>query len=173
MPEVEVVITHLAMETPSALRAPARAMPIGLTLHLESPVTAPRVAAACYRTIGGPWHWVDRLPWSDAEWNAAISRPGVEVVTLRDSEGGIAAYAELAASGDDVELRYFGVAPDRLDQGIGGAFLADVVRHAWERRPARVVLNTCSLDGPAALPNYLARGFRVTREERVLRMVTT
>jgi hypothetical protein len=30
----------------------------------------------------------------------------------------------------------------------------------------RVILNTCTLDAPQALPNYLARGFAITREER-------
>jgi hypothetical protein len=29
-----------------------------------------------------------------------------------------------------------------------------------------VILNTCTLDAPQALPNYLARGFAITREER-------
>jgi len=29
----------------------------------------------------------------------------------------------------------------------------------------RVWLHTCTLDGPAALPNYLARGFVATRRE--------
>lgn len=173
MPDVEVVVTHLVMDAPSALRPPSRAMPDDVELRLESPVTAARVAAWCYRTIGAPWHWVDRLDWSEAMWNAAIAAPGVEVLTLRDPEDAILAYAELGPRGDDIEVRYFGVRPDRLGQGIGGGFLAAIVAHAWQRRPARVVLNTCSLDGPAALPNYLARGFRVEREERVLRMVTT
>jgi GNAT superfamily N-acetyltransferase len=173
MPDVEVVVTHLVMDAPSDVRPPVRPMPAGLELRVESPVAAPRVAAWCYRAIGGPWHWVDRLPWAEADWNAAISAPGVEVVTLRDAADAILAYAELAPKGDDAEIRYFGVVPDRLGEGIGGGFLAAVVTHAWQRCPARVVLNTCSLDGPAALPNYLARGFRVEREERVLRMVTT
>lgn len=173
MPDVAVVVTHLVMDAPSALRPPARPKPSGLALRVESPVGAARVAAHCYRTIGGPWHWVDRLDWSDAMWTAAIALPGVEVLTLRDAEDSIVAYAELAPAGDDIAIRYFGVVPERMGEGIGGAFLADVVTHAWERCPARVVLNTCSLDGPAALPNYLARGFHIEREERVLRMVTT
>lgn len=173
MPDVEVVITHLVMDAPSALRASSRTLPDGVALRIESPVAAPRIAAHCYRHIGGPWHWIDRLDWSDEMWNATIAAPGVEVLTLRDATDAILAYAEVGAKGDDVELRYFGVVPERLGEGLGGTFLADVVAHAWARCPARVVLNTCSLDGPAALPNYLARGFRVEREERVLRMVTT
>jgi hypothetical protein len=32
---------------------------------------------------------------------------------------------------------------------------------------SRVWLHTCSLDGPAALPAYQARGFRIFREERL------
>jgi hypothetical protein len=32
-------------------------------------------------------------------------------------------------------------------------------------RPERVWLHTCTLDHPAALPNYLKRGFRPIREE--------
>jgi hypothetical protein len=29
-----------------------------------------------------------------------------------------------------------------------------------------VILNTCTLDSPRALPNYLARGFTIVREDR-------
>jgi hypothetical protein len=30
------------------------------------------------------------------------------------------------------------------------------------------VLNTCTLDAPQALPNYLARGFRIVSEDQYL-----
>ena len=36
---------------------------------------------------------------------------------------------------------------------------------AWSRPVDRVWLHTCSLDDPAALPNYVSRGFRPFREE--------
>ena len=45
--------------------------------------------------------------------------------------------------------------------GSAEAAIAD----AWRTDAARLVLNTCTLDHAAALPNYLARGFRVTGTE--------
>ena len=32
----------------------------------------------------------------------------------------------------------------------------------------RIVLNTCTLDAPQALPNYLARGFTIVSEDQYL-----
>ena len=39
----------------------------------------------------------------------------------------------------------------------------------WERGAERVSVNTCELDGPAALPNYCKRGFEVVNERLELR----
>ena len=43
--------------------------------------------------------------------------------------------------------------------------MSEAVREAWAAGPSRVWLHTCTLDHPAALPNYLGRGFRSVREE--------
>jgi hypothetical protein len=39
------------------------------------------------------------------------------------------------------------------------------VKAAWALAPTRVWLHTCTLDAAAALPNYLARGFRAFKTE--------
>ena len=39
----------------------------------------------------------------------------------------------------------------------------------WEMGAARIWVHTNSLDGPAALPGYQARGFRIFKEERLRR----
>ena len=46
--------------------------------------------------------------------------------------------------------------------------LTSAIDEAWSLKPAasRVWLHTCTLDHPAALANYLARGFQVTHSER-------
>jgi hypothetical protein len=44
--------------------------------------------------------------------------------------------------------------------------LTRAVEEAFALGTRRVVLNTCTLDAPQALPNYLARGFTIVREER-------
>jgi len=49
---------------------------------------------------------------------------------------------------------YFGLLPDAIGQGLGKHLLSCAVRDAWALGPARVWLHTCTLDHPAALPNY-------------------
>jgi hypothetical protein len=44
--------------------------------------------------------------------------------------------------------------------------LTRAVEEAFALGGTRVILNTCTLDAPQALPNYLARGFAITREEQ-------
>jgi GNAT superfamily N-acetyltransferase len=75
----------------------------------------------------------------------------------------------LERHGADIEIKLFGLLPEWIGRRVGGWLLTEAVRRAWATGPARVILNTCSLDGPAALPNYLARGFTVEREEHQLR----
>ena len=128
---------------------------------------------ALYAGVGGPWRWRDRLAWPDAALAVWLARPDVAVHVLEVRSAGawaVAGYHELVRRApDEVELLYFGLLPAFHGRGLGGAFLTHAVRtaRAMGDDPARtrVILNTCTFDGPAALPNYLARGFRVVREE--------
>ncbi len=58
-----------------------------------------------------------------------------------------------------VEIAYFGLFPNAIGQGLGKHLLSCAVRDAWALGPSRVWLHTCTLDHPAALPNYKKRGF--------------
>lgn len=164
MTMVPVVVTHLVMDTPAALTPPSRA-PANVSLHDVTGAAKARTAAECYRAVGGPWHWVDRRAWDDAQWQAEVNSAEVEVWTAQD-EGGLAGYFQLRRVDDAIEIQYFGLLPDRVGRGIGGWLLTHAVKRAWSLAPRRVFLETCTLDGPAALPNYLARGFRIDRQEQ-------
>ena len=88
---------------------------------------------------------------------------------LRDA-GAIAGYFELVRRADargavEVELLYFGLVAEAQGRGLGRRLLERAIAEAWALGAERMVLNTCTLDHPAALPNYLARGFRVVRDE--------
>jgi hypothetical protein len=48
---------------------------------------------------------------------------------------------------------------------LGGPLLSRAVEEAWAMETSRLWVHTCSLDHPGALANYLARGFKVFREE--------
>jgi GNAT superfamily N-acetyltransferase len=166
---VEVVITHLQMTSPTALR-PARQAPDGVRLTQASDAEAPSLARECYALIGGPWHWTDRLPFDDEAWRQMLDEEHGEVWVARDGDG-IAGYFQLAVHEGVVEIRYFGLVPRCIGRGIGGWMLTRAVERAWSLGPQRVILNTCTLDGPAALPNYLKRGFAVVREEHRTREI--
>jgi ribosomal protein S18 acetylase RimI-like enzyme len=86
------------------------------------------------------------------------------------TEGTPAGYYELdAGPRGDVEILYFGLLPAFIGRGWGGHLLTHAIRRAWALGAGRVILNTCSLDHPAALAAYQARGFVVERVEEYQR----
>jgi len=73
-----------------------------------------------------------------------------------------AGYVELEVQPENtVEVAYFGLLPRFIGQRLGGYLLGVGVERAWAQGARRVWVHTCSLDGPNALANYQARGFRV------------
>ncbi len=120
-----------------------------------------------YRDVGEQWFWHDRLDWSDDELAAHLASPDVavwEAMTGGESAG----YFELQRHSDrSVEIVYFGLRPEYIGRGIGGAMLTRAVREAYAMGANRVWLHTCTLDSPNALPSYTARGFRPYKTERL------
>lgn len=161
--KVAVTVTHLELASLAALR-PSTMVPTEAKLLHEKAPDAAVVAATMYRRVGGAWHWRDRLLWTPAQWAEAILRPGVEVWTVNEDHRAIG-YFELEHQGETVDVKLFGLTADGMGRGLGGWLLTQAVERARVLGAERVTLNTCTLDGPAALPNYLARGFRVVRVE--------
>ena len=118
-----------------------------------------------YREVGRPWHWLDRLPWSDEHIRAHVATPNIEIWLLTHDTVP-AGFAELdRASDGSVEIVYFGLLPEFIGRRVGRPFLEAILGRAWDDGTTRVWLHTCSLDHPRALANYVAAGFRVVREE--------
>ncbi|WP_353094996.1 GNAT family N-acetyltransferase, partial [Methylibium sp.] len=77
-----------------------------------------------------------------------------------------AGYVELERqAGDQVEIAYFGLMREFMGQGLGGHLLTLGIDRAWAMGATRVWVHTCTLDGPAALANYEARGLLRYHEE--------
>jgi GNAT superfamily N-acetyltransferase len=158
---VDITTWYLEQTSADQLRP---ATPASVTCT-RSELVSPEFNRFLYTAVGGDWRWVDRLGWSWRQWHDWLNRPGVEtwVAYLRGTPAG---YVELdGATGDDVEIAYFGLLPAFVGQGIGGHLLTVALRRAWELTDERVWVHTCSLDGPAALTNYQARGMALYRTE--------
>jgi GNAT superfamily N-acetyltransferase len=172
MVRVEITTWYLEQTDPAQLQpAGVPADPVTVT---RAQLPSPELNRYLYTAVGGDWFWLDRLPWTWRQWHDWLDRPGVEtwVATVRGTPVG---YAELDGYRDGaVELAYFGVLPGFVGRGIGGHLLTVALREAWAlagrwpgRPPVRRVwVHTCTLDGPAALGNYQARGMRLYRTER-------
>src|SRR3954454_19219719 len=160
-----VTVTHLHLRAPDQLRPKPAPRPDGAVARLPEP--APELNRFFYTAVGGDWFWIDRLDWSYGQWLAWVDRPELET-WIGYLEGTPAGYFELERQpGDQVELVYFGLLPGFLGRGIGGALLTAAVERAWAMGASRVWVHTCSLDGPAALRNYEARGLRRYKTERI------
>jgi GNAT superfamily N-acetyltransferase len=155
--------TYLEMIRPEALQ-PARVSDGNVRIDRidECPASLWRYL---YTEVGREYRWVDRLPWTDAEIRAYLDDPAVTLWTMTVAEE-LAGYFELRRDGeDDIEIAYFGLLPPFTGRGLGGHLLTEAVEQAWAAGARRVWLHTCTLDHPAAMSNYLRRGFTVFKIE--------
>ena len=163
-----VTVDRVYLEMRSAPPSdPGVAAPSGLAIRLERelPCSVP-LFRELYRAVGEAHHWHDRDAWPDDRLARHLARADVEIWVLRvDEEPG--GFFELVRHEGDAstEIAYFGLAPRFLGRGLGRLLLARAIELAWRGGTRRVWLHTCSLDAPAALPNYIARGFREYRRE--------
>lgn len=168
---VEVTRTHLELRNAADLR-PARLPrePVGLRLH--RPIAAAEYRAL-YALVGERWLWRDRLVWTEIELDRYLTAPNVHIWTLNVG-GDTAGYFELQHHPDaSIEIMYFGLVARFIGRGLGGWLLTRAVEESFALGGERVILNTCTLDAPQALPNYLARGFSIVRDERHFLAVPT
>lgn len=163
---MDVKVTYLEMLTrPSRTVLPPR---VGLTvIHAKRP-TIPYYRFL-YDAVGRPWQWLSRRKLNDEELAAIIHDPRDEVHVLH-VEGVPAGFAELDRRQEgEIELVQFGLMPEFIGQGLGRYFLQWTIDTAWSYGPKRLWLHTCSLDHPAAIPNYQKAGFQVYEEEMTVR----
>lgn len=126
-----------------------------------------------YGTVGGEYNWTDRLGWSDERLTSYLAQPAVALLVLY-YRGTPAGYVELNTESEEpgTEVAYFGLFPQFHGRGFGKHLLSAGVERAFSDGARRVWVHTCSLDGPHALKNYQARGFRpyktTTHEQRVV-----
>jgi len=163
-PPTSTTIYYLQMCDPAAFRP--KAAPPGFEVGLVDPPD-PEVNRRFYELVGTQWRWIERLAWSDADWQQYVHRDVLStwIGRLRAEPVG---YFELESQGHgDVQIVYFGLLPEQIGRGLGGPLLSAAVQCAWDTPGARRVwVHTCTHDHQHALDNYRKRGFEVFKTER-------
>jgi GNAT superfamily N-acetyltransferase len=161
---LETVTTYyLEMKSPSSLKE--KEGPGGLEIA-ECEIKQFQVNRFLYQFVGEAWEWTDKLSWTDGQWKALVENDNHRT-WVAYHRGSIAGYYELVREhGTDVEILYFGLAPNFIGKGFGGYLLSHAIKSAWAwEGTKRVWVHTCTLDHPGALQNYRARGMELYREE--------
>lgn len=162
MPAVDITVYYLEMRSPPRRIAVAPRSALAV-VHAEKPTVG--FYRFLYNSVGAAYSWHSRGNRPDEELAALIQHPLNEVHVLYVA-GTPAGFAEIdRRTPGEVELIQFGLVPQFIGQGLGKWFLEWTIDKAWSYEPRRFWLHTCTLDHPAALPNYQKRGFTVYRQE--------
>ncbi len=167
MRKVKTTVTYLEMTAEPRLHYSPPANLKLMLMRAEQPSVG--FYRYLYDAVGRDFLWVDRKKLSDKKLLATIRAEGVEVWVLYVA-GVPAGYFEVdGREKSAVELQYFGLASDFRGRGLGKWFMAEAIRACWALKPEKVVVETCTLDGRAALPLYQRMGFvPYARKEKVM-----
>ncbi len=122
-----------------------------------------------YKNIGKNHHWVDRLVWNDNQWIKYVSDKKVKTYILK-YKNDLAGYFELILHNDknEVEIAYLGLLTEYQNKKLGSFLLTEAIKNSFLEKVKRVWVHTCSLDHKNALKNYLSRGMKVFKKEKIM-----
>ena len=131
----------------------------------EAEIPSPELSQFLFRTVGGPWRWFSRLSWNYQQWLDYLTQQQVRTWLLA-VKGTPAGYIELLKHADQsVEIKFFGLLPQFIGQGLGAPLAKAAVMLAAQWTTGKIWLHTCSADHPSALKNYQHAGFVITHTE--------
>ena len=121
-----------------------------------------------YKQIGRKHRWIDRLAWTDKKWIEYVENSRLKTFVLKDNNN-LAGYYETIRDFNigHSEIAYFGILEEYFGKKCGGFMLSEAINKLFEDGNSRVWLHTCSLDHENAIKNYLARGMRVFKSEKI------
>ena len=151
--QLAALVTYLEMTDP-----PTESVPQG-SLQLRRVRLDADQYRALFRKVGAPWLWFSRLAMTDAELDAIIADPGVELFEVTAVQAVVGMLELDFREAGACEIAFVGLVPGLAGQGHGRWLLAEAVHRAWHDGVRRVHVHTCSLDHPAALAAYRRAGF--------------
>ena len=121
-----------------------------------------------YKEVGRDFFWRDRLKWSNQDWLDYVNNDFFKLYILKYNNR-LAGYYELLydPKTNSMEIPYFGIFKEFYGKKIGGYLLTDALSTSFKQNITKVWVHTCTLDHPNALKNYLARGMKIFKTEKI------
>ena len=121
-----------------------------------------------YKNIGKNHKWIDRLVWPEEKWISYLSDNKVKTYVLKYKDD-LVGFFELIFREDEreVEIAYFGILEEYRNRKLGSYLLSEAIKKCFEFKMKRVWLHTCSLDHKHALNNYISRGMKIFKSEKI------
>lgn len=121
-----------------------------------------------YREIGKKHRWVDRLSWSNDTWINYLSNKNLYTCVLKKNDDLVGYYEKIYyEESNEFEIAYFGIMEEYIGKGYGGFLLSEALESCLKEKVRRIWVHTCSLDHENAIKNYLARGMKLYKEEKI------
>ena len=141
--------------------------PIDFSLNLLDPKDF-QLNKFFYKNIGKNHHWIDRLVWTDKQWTEYVYNKDVQTYVLK-KKSDLAGYFELILHRDknEIEIAYLGLLEEYQNQKLGSFLLSEAIKNSFLIKVKRVWVHTCSLDHKNALNNYLSRGMKIFKKEKI------
>ncbi|MDC0940093.1 GNAT family N-acetyltransferase [Candidatus Pelagibacter sp.] len=121
-----------------------------------------------YKNIGKKHKWIDRLVWTETQWIDYVSSEKVKTYVFKFKDN-LAGFFELIFHSEkkEVEIAYFGLLEEFQNKKLGSYLLSKAIQKSFKENTNRVWVHTCSLDHKNALNNYLARGMKIFKTEKI------
>ena len=141
--------------------------PVGYIIKIINPANF-QINKFFYKNVGKKHKWIDRLIWTEKKWIQYTSDKNVKTYVLKKNQD-LAGYFELIKHKDknEVEIAYLGLLEEYQNKKLGSFLLSEAIKNSFYEKTQRVWVHTCSLDHKNALNNYISRGMKIFKKERI------
>ena len=163
----EVIRSYLEINSLSELKESSKPSE-GYSLDLSEPINF-QLNKFFYKNIGQNHMWVDRLAWNEAQWIDYVSNKCVKTYIFK-YKSDLVGFFELIFhfEKDEAEIAYFGLLKEYQNKKLGSYLLSEAIKRSFSNNINRVWVHTCSLDHKNALNNYINRGMKIFKTEKIL-----
>jgi GNAT superfamily N-acetyltransferase len=160
-------VTHLAMHAPFGFSTEPVVWPAGLSfLPVEN------IALDDYRrlydSVGRDWHWVNRRHLTDRQLASLIHHPACHIRVLYRGNKPIGFVELNSRKLPEVEIVFVGLVSVEIGLGLGQLMVRAALTEIAALKAERIIIQTCTLDHPNALPLYQRFGFQAYDRKQVV-----